>query len=157
MEIFLNNRYVIQVNDLSNILRSFDLLFLYSVKCTVPHMLFLQNIVNTTIPSGTLIERGSSFSYTCLEDYQPMVESATVECLDDGKLSHQAYCIPKGCKEHPPTINNGRTIFHSTKHGSVARYRCFPGYRMEQNHPAKLTCQFGQWLPSQPPRCLPSK
>jgi hypothetical protein len=120
-------------------------------------MLFLQNIVNTTIPSGTLIERGSSFSYTCLEDYQPMVESATVECLDDGKLSHQAYCIPKGCKEHPPTINNGRTIFHSTKHGSVARYRCFPGYRMEQNHPAKLTCQFGQWLPSQPPRCLPSK
>jgi hypothetical protein len=118
-------------------------------------MLFLQNIVNTTIPSGTLIERGSSFTYTCLEDYQPMIESALVECLDDGKLSHQAHCIPRSCKEHPPTISNGRTIFHSTKHGSIARYRCFPGYRIENNHPAKLTCQFGQWLPNQPPRCLP--
>jgi hypothetical protein len=120
-------------------------------------MLFLQNIVNTTISSGTLIEHGSSFSYTCLEDYQPIIESALVECLDDGKLSHQPHCIPRSCREHPPTIPNGRTIFHSTKHGSIARYRCFPGYRMENNHPAKLTCQFGQWLPNQPPRCLPSK
>lgn len=127
------------------------------VQCIVPHALFLQNIINTSIPSGTSIEHGSTFTYACLEDYQAIIESASVECLDDGRLSHQAQCIPRSCKEHPPTIADGRTIFHSTKHGTIARYRCFPGYRMENNHPGKLTCQFGQWLPKQPPRCLPSE
>ncbi|UJR30906.1 hypothetical protein I4U23_018416 [Adineta vaga] len=127
----------------------------HSIKCIVPHMLFLRNIINTTIPSGTLIEQGSSFSFTCAENYQPIGEQVTVECLENGKLSHHAHCIPRSCNEHPPTITNGRTIFHTTKHGSIARYRCFPGFRIENNHIAKLTCQFGQWLPEQPPRCLP--
>lgn len=127
------------------------------VKCLVPHMLFLRNIVNTSIPSGTLIEQAASFSYTCADDYQPVVEQATVDCLEDGQLSHHAHCVPKPCKEHPPTVANGRMIFHSTRHGSIARYRCFPGFRIENNHLGKLTCQFGQWLPEKPPRCLPSK
>ncbi len=124
--------------------------------CTVPHTLFLRNIANTTIPSGTSFEMGSSFSYTCIQDYQPVDDSAIVQCLEGGKLSHHANCVPISCKEHPPTINNGRTIFHSTTHGSIARYRCYPGYRIENNNLAKLTCQFGLWLPKQPPRCLPS-
>jgi hypothetical protein len=120
-------------------------------------MLFLHNIANTTVPSGKLIERGSSFSYTCIQDYQAVIDSSSVECLDNGQLSYQAHCVPISCKEHPPTITNSRTIFHSTKHGSIARYRCFPGYRIENNHLAKVTCQFGQWLPKQTPRCVPSK
>lgn len=124
--------------------------------CTVPHTLFLRNIANTTIPYGTLFEIGSSFSYTCIQDHQPINGSAIVECLENGKLSHQPHCIPISCKEHPPTILNGRTIFHSTAHGSIARYRCFPGYRFEHNNLAKLICQFGLWLPEQPPTCLPS-
>ena len=119
-------------------------------------MLFLRNVVNTTVPSGTLLERGSSFFYRCLEGYQPVIRSARVECLEKRKLSHQAHCVPRSCTEHPPITKNGRTIFHSTRHGSIARYRCFPGYRVEENHLAKLTCQFGQWVPKQPPRCLPS-
>jgi hypothetical protein len=127
-------------------------LILFLVKCTVPHTLFLRNIINTTAPAGSLIEQGSSFSYTCLEDYQPINELGTVQCLDDGKLSHYAHCIPKSCKDHPPSITNGQTIFHSTKHASIARYR----YRIENNHLSKLTCQFGQWLPAKSPRCLPS-
>lgn len=126
-----------------------------SMICTVPHTLFLRNIANTTLPSGSSFEIGSSFSYTCIQDYQPINDSAIVQCLDNGKLSHHAQCIPISCKEHPPTINNGRTIFRSTIHGSVARYRCYPGYRMENNNLARLTCQFGLWLPK-PPRCLPS-
>ncbi|CAF4216479.1 unnamed protein product [Rotaria socialis] len=126
-----------------------------SIQCTVPHMLFLRNIINTTIPSGTLFELGTSFVYTCSEDYQPIIESARVECSDDGKLSHQPHCVPRQCKEHPPIITNGRTIFQSTRHGSIAKYRCFPGYRIDNNHLSKVTCQFGQWLPKQPPKCLP--
>jgi len=124
--------------------------------CIVPHTLFLRNIANTTIPSGTLMEIGSSFSYTCIQDHQPFNGSAIVECLKNGKLSHHAHCVPMACKEHPPAISNGRTIFHSTAHSSIARYRCFPGYKLENNNLAKLTCQFGLWLPKQPPRCLPS-
>lgn len=120
-------------------------------------MLFLRNIANTTLQSGALFQQDSSFSYTCSEDYQSVVESAQVQCLGDGKLSHQPNCIPKQCKEHPPIITNGRTIFHSTQHGSIAKYRCFPGFRLENNHLSKLTCQFGQWLPRQPPKCLPGK
>lgn len=156
MEVSPKNLFVRQVTiSIRDVL--FELIFCCLVQCTIPHALFLQNIVNTSIPSGTLIERGSSFSYTCLEDYQPIIEPGNVECLDDGKFSHQAQCIPRSCKEHPPTIADGRTIFHSTRHDTIARYRCFPGYRMENNHPGKLTCQFGQWLPKQPPRCLPGK
>jgi hypothetical protein len=124
--------------------------------CTVPHTLFLRNIANTTIPSGLSIEIGSSFSYTCIQNYQPIHDSAIVQCLEDGKLSHHAQCVPISCKEHPPTISYGRTIFRSTTHGSIARYRCYPGYRIENNNLAKLSCQFGLWLPKQPPRCLPS-
>ena len=124
--------------------------------CTVPHMLFLRNIAKTTLPSGTSMVTGSSFSYTCIQDYQPVMESAVVECLTDGKLSHYAHCVPFSCKEHPPSISNGRTIFRSTAHGSVAKYRCFPGYHFENSQSAKLTCQFGLWLPEQLPRCLPS-
>jgi len=124
--------------------------------CTVPHTLFLRNIANTTIPSGTSFEIGSSFSYTCIQDYQPINDSAIVQCLEGGKLSHHPHCVPISCKEHPPTISNGRTIFHSTTHGSMARYRCYPGYRLENNNLAKLTCQFGLWLPKQPLKCLPS-
>ncbi|CAF0950052.1 unnamed protein product [Rotaria sordida] len=123
--------------------------------CIVPHTLFLRNIANTTIPSGTSFQIGSSFSYTCIQDYQPINQSAIVECLDDGKLSHHAHCVPKSCKEHPPMINNGRTIFHSTIHGSIARYKCFPGYKFENNNLVKLICQFGLWLPKQLPKCLP--
>ena len=119
-------------------------------------MLFLRHIANTSRPSGTSIEPGVSFTYNCMSDYQPKIESGTVQCLTNGQLSHDIECIPISCKEHPPNIVNGRTIFHSTKHGSIAKYRCFPGYRMETNHLAKLTCQFGQWLPQQPPICLPS-
>jgi hypothetical protein len=128
----------------------------FPTRCTVPHTLFLRNIANTSISSGTSIEIGSSFSYTCIQDYQPIFELALVECYIDGKLSHHAHCVPLSCKEHPPMIKNGRTIFRSTTHGSIARYRCFPGYRIENNNLAKLTCQFGLWLPKQPPRCLPS-
>ncbi|CAF1280710.1 unnamed protein product [Adineta steineri] len=125
------------------------------IMCTVPHTLFLRNIVNTTIPSGTLFEIGTSFSYTCIQDHQPINSSAIVECLENGKLSHHAQCIPLSCKEHPPTIPNGRTIFRSTTHDSQARYRCFPGYKLEYNNLAKLTCQYGSWLPKELPRCLP--
>lgn len=125
--------------------------------CTVPHMLFLRNIANTTLPSGTTFESGSSFSYTCMQDYQPAIESATVQCDKHAQLSHEAQCVPISCKQHPPTIDNGRTIFHSTKHGSVAKYRCLPGYQMENNLLTKATCQFGQWLPKQPSKCLPSR
>ncbi|CAF1283345.1 unnamed protein product [Adineta steineri] len=125
------------------------------IMCTVPHTLFLRNIVNTTIPSGTLFEIGTSFSYTCIQDHQPINSSAIVECLENGKLSHHAQCIPSSCKEHPPTIPNGRTIFRSTAHDSQARYRCFPGYKLEYNNLAKLTCQYGSWLPKELPRCLP--
>lgn len=127
------------------------------VTCLVPHTLFLRNIANTSIPSGTTIQVGSSFSYTCIQDYQPVNQSTIVECLEDGTLSYHARCVPNSCNEHPPTILNGRTIFHSATHGSIAKYRCFPGYRIENNNLAKLTCQFGQWLPKQHPRCLPSK
>ncbi|CAF4822420.1 unnamed protein product, partial [Rotaria magnacalcarata] len=67
-------------------------------QCTVPHMLFLRNIINTTIQSGTLFEVGAAFVYTCSEDYQPIIESARVECSDDGKLSHQPHCVPRQCK-----------------------------------------------------------
>jgi hypothetical protein len=102
------------------------------------------------------MEIGASFSYQCIQDYQPVNNSGIVQCLDDGRLSHHANCVPISCKEHPPTISNGRTIFRSTTHGSVARYRCYPGYRLETNNLAKLTCQFGIWLPKQPPKCLPS-
>ena len=102
------------------------------------------------------MERGSSFSYTCLDDYQPINEFGIVKCLEDGQFSHHPHCIPKSCKEHPPNIANGQTILHSTKHASIARYRCYPGYRIENNNLAKLTCQFGQWLPNKTPRCLPS-
>ena len=126
------------------------------VTCAVPHMLFLRNIANTSLPSGALIDRDASFSYLCMQDYQPMMDSGVVVCLDNGQLSHQPHCTPISCREHPPSTMNGRTIFHSTKHGSLAKYRCFPGYRLENNHLAKLTCQFGQWLPKQPPKCLPS-
>ena len=125
--------------------------------CTVPHMLFLRNIANTTLPSGTTFDSGSSFSYTCMQDYQPAVESASVQCDKHGQLSHEAQCTPISCKQHPPTIDNGRTIFHSTKHGSIAKYRCLPGYQMENNLLTKATCQFGQWLPKQPSKCLPSE
>ena len=124
--------------------------------CTVPHTLFLRNIANTTLPSGTLFKFDSSFSYTCIQAYQPINESALVECLEDGKLSHHAHCIPLSCKEHPPIINNGRTIFRSTTHGSMARYRCYPGYKLDNNNLAKITCQYGLWLPKQQPKCLPS-
>ena len=124
--------------------------------CSVPHTLFLRNIINTTIPSGASMEIGSSFSYQCIPDYQPLNDSGIVQCLEDGKLSHHAYCVPISCQEYPPSINNGRPIFRSTAHGSIARYRCYPGYRLEKNNLAKVTCQFGLWLPKQPPRCLPS-
>jgi hypothetical protein len=127
------------------------------VQCSVPHLLFLRHIVNTTLPSGSMFGRDSSFSYSCMHDYQPKVESAMVYCLSDGQLSHEPECVPVSCKDHPPSIVNGRTIFQSTKHGSIARYRCFPGYRLENGHLAKVTCQFGQWLPKQPVKCLPSK
>ena len=124
--------------------------------CTVPHTLFLRNIVNTTIPPGTSLAIGSSFSYQCIQDYQPVNDSGFVQCLENGQFSHHAHCIPMSCKEHPPTIDHGRPIFRSTIHGSIARYRCYPGYRLENNHSTKLTCQFGVWLPKQPSRCLPS-
>jgi hypothetical protein len=126
------------------------------ITCIVPHTLFLRNIVNTTIPSGTSLEVGSSFSYQCIQDYQPVNDSGIVQCLENGKLSHHAYCIPISCKEHPPAIDHGRPIFRSTTHESIARYRCYPGYRLENNNVAKLTCQFGLWLPKQLPKCLPS-
>lgn len=134
---------------------SFENKFL--VQCTVPRTFFLHNIINTSIPSGTLIDRDASFTYTCLDDYQSIVDMAIVRCLANGQLSHQAHCVPKSCHEHPPIILNGRRIFHSTKHGSIARYRCLPGYRIENTNLAKLTCQFGQWIPKQAPKCLPSK
>lgn len=127
------------------------------IMCTVPHTLFLRNIDNTSIPSGTTFKIGSSFSYTCIQNYQPINNTALVECLDNGRLSQHAQCIPISCREHPPAINNGRTIFRSTTHGSIARYRCYPGYTLENNNLAILRCQFGLWLPKQPPRCLPSK
>ena len=131
-------------------------LHFHVAQCTVPHMLFLRNIANTTRPSGAILESGSSFDFTCMQDYQPLTESTTVECGNDGQLSHEAQCVPVSCKQHPPGIDNGRTIFHSTKHGSIAKYRCLPGYQMENNHLTKVTCQFGQWLPKQPSKCLPS-
>ena len=127
-----------------------------STICTVPHTLFLRNIANTTLPSGTLFHMGSSFSYICVQNYQPINQSAVVECLNNGKLSHHAYCVPTPCKEHPPIINNGRRIFRSITHGSIARYRCFPGYRLKNENLAQLSCQFGVWLPKQLPECLPS-
>lgn len=95
-------------------------------------------------------------SVKCIQGYQPVNESGVVRCLKHGQWSHHAHCVPKSCKKHPPTIDHGRSIFHSTMHGSIARYRCYPGYRLVNNHPTKLTCQFGVWLPAQPPRCLPS-
>ena len=124
--------------------------------CIVPHTLFLRNIVNTTISSGTSLTIGSSFSYQCIQDYQPVNDSGIVRCLPNGQFSHHAHCVPMSCKEHPPTIDHGRPVFRSTMHGSIAHYRCYPGYRLGNNHPTKLTCQFGVWLPSQSPRCLPS-
>jgi hypothetical protein len=127
-----------------------------STMCTVPHTLFLRNIMNTTLPSGSSFQVGSSFSYSCIQDYQPINPSSIVECLEDGSLSHHAHCVPTSCKDHPPIISNGRTIFRSTSHGSIARYRCYPGYRLENHNLAKSTCQFGLWLPKQPPKCLPS-
>jgi hypothetical protein len=126
------------------------------ITCTVPHTLFLRNIVNTTVPSGTLLEVGSAFSYQCIQDYQPVNESGIVQCLENGRLSHHASCVPMSCKEHPPAIDHGRPIFRSTGHESIARYRCYPGYRLENSSLAKVTCQFGLWLPKQLPRCLPS-
>lgn len=119
-------------------------------------MLFLRHIANTSQPSGSSIETGASFSYSCMPDYQPKMDSGIVQCLGNGQLSHEIDCIPKACPEHPPNIINGRTIFHSTKHGSIAKYRCFPGYQMEPSHLSKLTCQYGEWLPKQIPSCLPS-
>jgi len=104
-----------------------------------------------------LINYDTSFTYTCFDDYQSIVDVPVVRCLANGQLSHQAHCIPRSCHEHPPIILNGRRIFHSTKHGSIARYRCLPGYRIENMNLAKLTCQFGQWIPKQAPKCLPSK
>ena len=125
--------------------------------CTVPHMLFLRHIANSTMPSGAMMGIGTSFSYTCAQDHQPAVDTAMVECLSDGTWSHHAQCVPISCRDHPPTVDHGRTMFRSTTHGSVARFRCFPGYQLESNHSAvKLTCQFGLWLPKQLPRCLPS-
>lgn len=126
------------------------------IACTVPHTLFLRNIANTTLPSGTTFPVGSSFSYTCNQDYQPSNQSTVVECLENGKLSQHAHCVPISCKEHPPMIENGRTVYHSNTHGSIARYKCFPGYKFENNSLIKLTCQFGVWLPQQLPKCLPS-
>ncbi|CAF0868249.1 unnamed protein product [Adineta ricciae] len=123
--------------------------------CTVPHILFLRNIATTTIPAGTLFQMGTSFSYTCSQDFQPVNESGMVECLEDGRLSHHARCVPKSCEEHPPSINNGRTIFHSTMHSSIAKYRCFPGYRLENHNFTTVTCQYGLWLPKELPKCLP--
>ena len=120
-------------------------------------MLFLRHIANTSEPSGSSIETGGSLTYSCMADYQPKMDAGFVQCLANGQLSHEIECIPKSCQEHPPNIVNGRTIFHSTKHGSIAKYRCFPGYRMDTDNPSKLTCQFGEWVPRQAPTCLPSK
>ena len=125
--------------------------------CIVPPMLFLRNIANTSIPSGTSVDLGSSFTYQCMPDHPPAMDSALAESQIDGKWSHYAQCHPIACKEHPPSIDHGRMIFRSTVHGSIARYRCFPGYQIDLNSTLRLTCQYGQWTPKALPRCLPSK
>ncbi|CAF1266773.1 unnamed protein product, partial [Didymodactylos carnosus] len=93
-------------------------------------------------------------SYSCNDNFSVPQTNVSIICIN-GHLSDRPTCTRSAsCKEHPPAIWNGRAVFRSTYHGSVARYRCFPGYRIENNY-HKLTCHHGKWTPSRPPRCLP--
>lgn len=88
---------------------------------------------------------GGQVFYTCFPGYRIVGGDLTRTCLSNGTLSGSApTCLAVECDRASEVISNGRMIGSSFTFGSIIRYVCVEGYRMEGS-PARECQASGQW------------
>ncbi|KAM7543239.1 hypothetical protein Aperf_G00000010189 [Anoplocephala perfoliata] len=100
---------------------------------------------DNVIAMGTLLEHGVSIAVNCQAGYSLTDVSnksiagpfATMSCTD-GAWNGKLECQPARCSTRPPNIPNALARFYGLHHGSMVRYQCFPGYKLDTNRTAEL-------------------
>ncbi|KAI0979658.1 hypothetical protein GJ496_003955 [Pomphorhynchus laevis] len=91
----------------------------------------------------------------------------TVQCAD--KIFHIICATDKqwyprlplckvSCNDYPPRISNGIALYFDRSNGSIATYKCFPGFVLDWSTfwpKTQMQCINSKWVPSQSPKCLP--
>ena len=115
------------------------------VKCLNP-----PSITNGNVKFDETLTIGSNATYTCDEGFT-LDGSPTIECNEYGRWADPPQCLPPPPCGNPPKIMFGEVSYDSDTVGSLATYKCFPGYG--RNGPETIKCRsVGQW--GSPPECI---
>ncbi|XP_061166124.1 sushi, von Willebrand factor type A, EGF and pentraxin domain-containing protein 1-like [Saccostrea echinata] len=95
----------------------------------------------------------SSVTYTCKTGYELVGETDILECVEDGTWDPlPPECVPVECGD-PGLIANGDVLAPMYTFGSLASYRCNPGYFLSGNNTRK--CESDKEWSGEAPTCSP--
>lgn len=99
---------------------------------------------------------GSKISYNCNPGYEMSANSLNprgeIECLNTGLWEDSLpECQRISCPE-PPAIQDGKSVYDSTKYRDTVVYQCDEGYSVKGKE--QLTCQADGTWSGTPPNCL---